>query len=338
MPDELKTKLQQIFPNTIFNVDLTDYQNYLKPSGKCWALCSIENLDTDFLQKLSKLTKLKKEFNFPIKVIGKHTNIIFTERGFHGLLLIIDRKNISSDDVVIKDNIVIVNNPVPLAYLVTLLSEKGFDLSCLIGIPGTVFSAILNNSGANTSGMSTSSSNVRKIITYDLQEDCIKEFIPDEKFFSIRSSLLKELNYKQTRYVILQVEISPVREEVSIIKDKINETNKRRSIVNREGYQYHTAGSFWSNGHALKATGKRVREMGAECGIQDIIIDGIGYTSNFGFLYTSATTTDKQLASYTKKTFDTIKNKFNYELHAEVEIIDQDGQISISDFWKQILI
>jgi UDP-N-acetylenolpyruvoylglucosamine reductase len=215
------------------------------------------------------------------------------------------------------------------------LAEKGLDLSHLVGIPGSVFSAVLNNSGANTSGMSIASNNsIRKVVTYDLFEDCEKIFIPDEKFFGIRSSLLKDQNYKETRYVITQIELSPRKEDPNIIKEKITQINQRRSLVLREGYQYHTAGSFWSNGHALAATGKRVREMGAECGIQEEVIDGVGYTPEFGFLYTAATTTDKQLAKYTKRSFDAIKAKFNYELHAEVEIIDRDGQISISEFWN----
>lgn len=335
---DLNSEIIKIFPNTRFDADLQVCQNYLKPAGKARMLCYAKDSVFEFIPTLSAIAKLKRQFNFPVKVIGGHSNLLFTEKGFEGLVLIVDCIPAKSEDIEIIENQVIVKKPVPLSYLISVLTEKGLDISHLTGIPGTVFSAVLNNSGTNTTGMSIASNNtVSRIVTYDLQEDCEKIFMPDTSFFVIRGSLLKDLNYRQTRYVITQVELCPQKVATAIIKEKISQINVKRTIVNQEGWSFHTAGSFWSNGHAMQATGKKVRELLQETGQFTKIENGIGYSPNFGFLYTSAITTDQQLAEYTKMNFDAVKTKFNFELHKEVEIIDHDGQITIEEFWKRCL-
>ena len=336
LTSQLKSEIAKLFPNAKFDASLQSYQNYLKPAGKAWMICDMNDAVLEYTPTLSAIAKLKQEYNFPIKAIGKHSNIMFTERGFDGLILILDALPVKPEDIEVCEDRVIVKKSAPLSYLVMVLAEKGVDYWHLNGIPGTVFGAVLNNSGGNRTGLSIASNNaITKITTYDLEEDCEKIFIPDADFFKIRGSLLKDLNYRQTRYVITQVEMLAPRENPEIINEKIAQISDKRSVVNREGYAYHTAGSFWSNGHALRDRGKRVRELLAEVNVFSTVTNGIGYSPNFGFLYTSATTTDKQLAQYTKTNFVAIKERFNFELHAEVEIIDKAGQISINEFWEQ---
>ena len=114
MTEELKTEITKIFPNAKFEADLQACQNYLKPAGKAWMLCEAKDSVLEFIQTLSAIAKLKQRFNFPVKVIGSHSNIIFTERGFDGLILVMDRVPAQPDDIEIIDDRVIVKKPVPL--------------------------------------------------------------------------------------------------------------------------------------------------------------------------------------------------------------------------------
>jgi UDP-N-acetylenolpyruvoylglucosamine reductase len=337
MNEQLQAKLKEIFPTIIFNAELTGFHNFLKPAGKAGAIAKLYEASKTKLEALTELANLQKEYDFPIKVLGAHSNILITSAGFEGLILLDTFSGSIEQALEVSDNgKVIVSQPILLSWAVKHLADKGYDLTHLAGIPGTVFAAVLNNSGANRTQKSISSDDcISKVQVFDLQEAKLKELEISEDFFSVRNSKLKDINKPVSRYVIMSVEFNLLQRDAQELKAILKDYSVNRSKVSVEGYQYHTAGSFWSNGHALKATGKRVKELTQELGIFDKEINGVGYSPEFGFLYTSAESTDKDVADFTKLSYDSVLAKYNYKLHAEVEILDRQGLIDIEAYWQK---
>jgi UDP-N-acetylenolpyruvoylglucosamine reductase len=327
-------QLAALFSQALTDTDLTPYHNFSKKAGNCPLVVSTQNLKTGQEKLCTELTRIHQEEGLPVRVIGRHSNLFITSEGFSGPLVIWDKPLVRWPELQLVDNLLTVTEPVLLQTIVTGAAPLGFDLSFLAGIPGTVFSAIYNNSGTNTTGRSIAEL-VQEVYCYDIHTGTKKTFTQAEMEFQTRTSILKQQNLPSTRYIILKAVLKLPYSGQAEAAANLAAAQAHRVKVNKEGYSYKTAGSFWSNGHALAATGKKVRELLQEVDLLDYSFNGVAYTPNYGFLYTAETSTDRDVALFTRKSYETIQNSYKLKLHSEVEILSKSGIISLEQFWEE---
>ena len=160
------------------NFDLTPKHNFKKRAGcaKGYYQLRFDNtLDND-LQALHAMYKK----DLPFKILGMHTNIFITERGYNGLFVDIDPKNAMIEFDKAAESFMVSANAT-VARLVNYAMEMGYNFSSLAGIPGMVGAGVVGNS--SYSGGRPMGGYVQKIAAYDFEDGGIVEFQPDEIFF-----------------------------------------------------------------------------------------------------------------------------------------------------------
>lgn len=102
--------------------------------------------EAETIDDLIKAAGAAIKFKIPYLVLGSGSNIIFSDYGFPGLVIINRANNIAFIE---EKSQVICDSGVPLGYLIMEATARNLaGLESLIGIPGTVGGAVYGNAGA----------------------------------------------------------------------------------------------------------------------------------------------------------------------------------------------
>ena len=315
------------------NYDLSNSHLFKKKAGsaKYYYLLKYDSkIDND----LKELTKFyNKDINF--KFFGSHSNLYITDRGFDGLFIDIDPKNAYIKFDKEKEEFIVSANTFT-SRLVNYTMEFGYDFASLTGIPGLVGAGIVGN--ASWARVKEYGQYVKKIMAFDFKEGRFVEIIPDETFFSLRNSYIKQENRYKTRYFIKEV----VLKAEYIGKDKVREKyleqiNFRRDSL-KIGFIEGCAGSLWANTDLFNKTGRTFRKLIENVPDFNIEFNGARYSEKgMRFFTTKEFTTDHDVAELFKYTVDKLKELYNVEPHKEVIILDYDGEIDLNTFLERYL-
>lgn len=152
----------------------------------------------DDLQKLTSAISSARDFGVNYRVIGYGSNLLISDKGFDGLVIVNRANEINIDK---SKSQVIAQSGAALAKLILEASSAGLSgLEPLYGIPGTVGGAVCVNAGAHK----TAISNCIKSATIMFSSDKIVTVQKDWFEFGYRSSRLK---YKKDEFppVILSI-------------------------------------------------------------------------------------------------------------------------------------
>ncbi len=105
-------------------------------------------VDTQVL--LSTVVQLAWERNWPLRILGGGTNILISDRGFRGLVVINNARQI----VFGEEGLVTADSGTALIHIARESVRRGLSgLEWAIGIPGTLGGAVVNNAGAHGGDM-----------------------------------------------------------------------------------------------------------------------------------------------------------------------------------------
>lgn len=184
----------------------------------------------ELLAAAKAVTELKMNYF----ILGGGSNIIVSDSGFEGVVI----KN-ESGDVSIESNEAVVDSGIQLSVLIRKLAELDFGgLEFMMGIPGTLGGAVVNNAGA----FGDTISNHLKSITMLDQEGEVRIVLKEDLKFSYRSSLFKQSS-GQKKVIILRVRLilrQGAREEIA---RKINNYLRLR----KDQPKGMTCGSYFKN-------------------------------------------------------------------------------------------
>lgn len=322
-------------------VDLTPYHNYKKRAGLASYFLNLQNYDLTFLDKCKYLSELKNKLNKPVRFYGSRTNLLITEGGYEGIFVFDENNN---GNVVIQEseNVIGCDGSVPLLKLVKLACEAGYDLGALAGIPGTVGAAVIGNSGAGMTGKYLGDY-VKEITIYNLLTGRIEIIIPDKDYFSERNSKLAEANLLESNFIIVQVKFRVENVGRVVALKTFQERQDYRKKVNKEGYLFGTAGSFWANKKLPELFKKanpetKTRNLIVECGLDKLNINGARYTPNYCFLATEEKTKDRDVAELLKITKEKLEKEFKITPQKEVEVLDVKGPMTLDQYISKYLI
>lgn len=214
-------------------IALKNYSN-IKIGGPARYFLEIPN-DDELVNEL-KLWR-KNNPNVKIFIMGEGTNVLFDDRGFDGLVVLIKIKTIKK----LKDNLVEVSSGLTMAELLKYsVAQSLSGLEWAGGLPGTLGGAIFGNAGAF--GKETKD-NIVIVKSLSLADFSLKERRVDECAFAYRTSLFKrELSQKE---VILSALIKLTIAKQAGIKAKIDEKIAYRK--ERQPLEFPNLGSTFKN-------------------------------------------------------------------------------------------
>ncbi|WP_459499770.1 UDP-N-acetylmuramate dehydrogenase [Bacillus sp. C1] len=254
---------------------------------------------------VEKTLNLVKKYNTKWTAIGRGSNLLISDKGIEGVVILLGE---GLDHLEVEGTTVRVGGGYPLIKLSTLLSRQGLaGLEFASGIPGSVGGAVYMNAGAHKSDMSEIL--VRARIMFE--DGTMKWLTKEEMEFSYRTSVLQE---KRSGIVVeaeLQLKAGNREKIVNIMQQ--NKEYRRET----QPWNHPCAGSIFRNprpsfaGNLVEKTGLRGYQIG---GAKISEMHG-NFIVNVG----SASAQDVlDLIAFVKKT---IKEKFDVDMHTEIEII-----------------
>jgi len=120
------------------NIALAPYTTF-KVGGPAKHFCRVSDVS-----ELREALKMARESGWAIFILGGGSNLIIGDRGFKGLVIKIELR-----DIQVTDGTIICGAGVPLGALVNTAAQSGLSgLEWAAGIPGTVGGAVRGNAGA----------------------------------------------------------------------------------------------------------------------------------------------------------------------------------------------
>lgn len=284
----------------LWNTPLSDYTSF-RIGGPADAVL----LPGNEKELLSLLCFLKRE-SIPFRVIGNGTNILFSDDGFRGAVVLTRHVR----DISVVGNTVRAAAGTPLNVLCRALAEHSLDgFAPLYGIPGTVGGAVFMNAGAFGA---TVSDHLDFVSIYCLGDGKITSVAKRDLRFSYRSSLFHE----KKDAIILSVEFSFSRGDQEKIRQKMRQTIEKR--METQPTALPCAGSTFlrpKDGYAAlwieKAGLKGARVGGAAVSVK-----------HAGFIVNLGGATAKDVLSLIEMIKEEVKLRFDIALVPEIEYID----------------
>lgn len=195
-------------------------------------------------KELIDLLKMAKNENLKFVVIGNGSNVLFSDEGFRGLIIVNKTGNYE-----VSGNTVYAESGVSLGLLAKKTSESGLSgLHFGVGIPGTVGGAIAGNAGALGVDISET------LVTARVWNDGKIENWKNSDFdFNYRFSKVKNSN----NIIILSAEFLLGQDLASDVFEQLESDKKRRART----YVGKTCGSYFKNPEGESA-GKIIDELG----------------------------------------------------------------------------
>ncbi len=319
------------------------FQNYEKAEiGTARYVYRIESEKDDTPEFWNYLSSFAEEKSLPIKILGSGTNLLITSDYFDGIIVKVDYTDAQAT---INETSIIVGAGASLDKLVNQVAEHGYDMSVLAGIPGTVGGAIYGNAGSSIWKRNIGEI-TKRIEFYDFHkhEMLWLDLDKDISFFSWRTNRLKEETKNHSKYFIRTVELVPPKDDVLVIKQKIQDRYRARLVSDTEGWG--TAGSFFASAllpERLQSIIKEktlVRDLVVNCPVlgdeskklSDLNFNGAHFTPTMAFLKTTKETTDRDIAKLLDITVKSLKKAYDFVPTKEVDLIGEQGSYTLEEF------
>ncbi len=264
-------------------------------------------------ESLQKILKFAKENSVPYLIIGKGSNILFSDSGFRGLIIQINSKNIS-----FNENTVTADAGVSTAVLIHETIKNNYSgLEKWVGLPGTIGGAVFGNAGCN--GLET--------------KDILKEAtLLDTKTAEIRTVKNKYFEFSYRHSSIKETGEILLNATFELTQDALNAEQQRAIMAEIQQFRLTkqplgpSSGSFFKNPSPDKPAGMLIDQAGlkgTKVGDAQISEKHGNFILNLG----KAKASDiQELAKLAQKT---VKEKFQIQLKSEVQIISETGKIEL---------
>lgn len=256
---------------------------------------------------ITKTLKILKKHTLPIRVIGRGSNLLIPDQGIRGAVI---KLGPGLDHLHEDGNKILVGAGYPLIKLATIMSRKGMEgLAFAGGIPGSVGGGVYMNAGAHGSDIS-------QILTkaHILFPDGTLKWLSNEEMqYSYRTSVLQK--ERQGYCVEVEFELKPgIKEEIVAEMQKYKDYRRET-----QPWNYPCAGSIFRNPLPNYA-GKLIEESGLKGHrIGDAKISEL----HANFIVNAGEATCDDVLNLINHIQETIKSKFQVEMHTEVEIVPE---------------
>ena len=218
-------KLKERFANLRKNEPLKNHCT-LRVGGPADLFYELTNIE-----ELSELLTLTEEAQIPYRIIGRGSNILFTDKGFRGLVI----KNASAE-CSINGCEITADSGVVLAQIVRLSVDNDLTgLEPLYGLPGTLGGAIWGNAGVPGTEIC---SFVKNVTVFNVS-DGVRELESKDFSFSYRHT-----SFHDSKDLVLRATLGLKKGNSKKSKELMAQINDIRRCKQPIGY---SAGSFFKN-------------------------------------------------------------------------------------------
>ena len=279
------------------NVLLSEYSTF-RIGGPARYLIEVDNAED-----LKKVIQKALELNWQFIVIGGGSNILFSSKGYNGLVIVFKSNNTFS----INDNLIEVDASVSLNYLINKLNNYT-GLEWAVGIPGTVAGAINGNAGAFGGEMSEL---IKQVKVLEVKDNQIieKNFSKEDCKFSYRNSIFKN----NSNLIIASAILELKKDSEENVKQKIKNNLSKRMSKQPKGF---SIGSIFKNGEDFSA-GELIEKAGLK-GLQ--IGDAKISDEHANFIINLGEATSDDVLELIKIIKKEVKEKFSIDLEEEIKI------------------
>ncbi|MFC1838255.1 UDP-N-acetylmuramate dehydrogenase [Thermodesulfobacteriota bacterium] len=213
MDDYQKTGIVSILKDAVsFNVAMSAYSTF-RVGGKAEAVCFVHELSV-----LSELISFMDSETMPWVVIGKGSNLLFTDRGINGAVIIL--KGELAEVQKEENNVFTAGGGISTERLLKYCVQQELSgMEFMAGIPGTLGGAVIMNAGAHGEEIE------KRIVKIGIVSQSGKtgEMDRSQISFDYRMASIPE------KSVIYEISLELERGEKELIREKIrNYINKRR--------------------------------------------------------------------------------------------------------------
>lgn len=254
--------------------------------------------------ELIKAIKIAKEFNLPFFILGKGSNVLFSDKGFDGLVIKCQMSNAKC-----QENEIYAEAGAELDNLVKMAEERSLTgLEWAMGIPGTIGGAVYGNAQAFDNKISDIVKNVEFI---DQESFKIRNFSNQQCQFSIKNSIFK-INKK---LIILSVILKLRKGDKREIREKVKEFLSYRK--EKHPLNLPSAGSIFIN--PVNASAGCLIE---QCGLKGRRIGQAQISQKHAnFIVNLGQAKAEDVLKLIKQAKQEVKKKFGIELKEEIQII-----------------
>lgn len=246
-----------------------------------------------------------KEKGLSYYVIGKGSNMLFSDDGFDGVIIEIGKglEKIEISD----DGVVTAQAGVSLAYMASRLASKGLKgFAFAGGIPGTLGGGVAMNAGAYGGEIKDCIVSA-KILTKEGERIVLdKEALQ----LSYRNSVIL-----QKGYLVLEATFSFEKGNPAEIQEEIKELNKRRR--EKQPLEYPSAGSTFKRPEGYFA-GKLIQDAGLK-GFS--VGDAQVSEKHSGFVINRGNATTQDILTLVQEVQEKVFQDFGVKLEMEVKVV-----------------
>lgn len=273
--------------------------NTFRIGGKCQALVSINSVNS-----LVRLLSFLKGKNINYQIIGRGSNIIVSDKGYEGVILLIGG---DFSDIKITGNKVICQSGAKLSSVCLEVQKHGLSgMENLYGIPGTVGGALYMNAGA----YGTEISDVIESAEYLDSDGNIYSISESDMNLSYRHSIFSEKDR-----IIISAVFRLEKGEPEKIKSAMNECIAKRR--EKQPLEYPSAGSTFK-----RPQGSYASLLIEQCGLKGLSCgDAEVSTKHCGFVINKGNASCSDVLELCGKVKSAVKEKTGYILELEPIII-----------------
>lgn len=289
-------KLKELFPKVRREESLKNHSTF-RVGGPADFFYELTNIE-----ELAVLVAFAEENTLPYRIIGRGTNVLFTDKGFRGLII----KNLTKE-MRVEDTQIVADSGVLLSQIIRMCVDNNLrGLEHLYGLPGSIGGAVWGNAGVPGTEIC---SFVKKLILFNAS-DGVREIPGSEVFFDYRHTGLQE-----SRDIVLRVVLELQKGQAHESKELMKQIDVIRRGKQPIGF---SAGSFFKNLSREKSAGYLIDKAGLKgmrIGDSEISLKHGNFFMNLG----NATASQiLELAAVAQKK---VKEKFGIDLEMEVKII-----------------
>lgn len=261
------------------------------------------------IEELTQVVQTAWSEGIPVRVLGGGANVLVSDKGFRGLVVVNRIANIDFMDEQNDYNVLATSGTGLLRLARECMSHGITGMEWAVGVPGTVGGAVVNNAGAHGDDMSAS---VVEITV--LEKTGIKHYSHSQMQYDYRESMLKTRNDRQ--FVVLQAHLNLPYDDPEAIKARMEEFNAYRKRTQPPGA---TLGSIFKNPDGDYA-GRLIQESGLK-GYQVGGVEVSAKHANFIVNHGTATASDYYALIQTVQA--TVLAKQGIELELEIELVGE---------------
>lgn len=266
--------------------------------------CAAGFIEIETCEQIQIIQKYLRKLEFPYLVMGNGSNLLYSDKGYKGIVLHINDK---MNQIRVEGNKIIAQAGAFNSQIANIAYEHaltGFEFAS--GIPGTIGGGVVMNAGAYDGEMKQV---VRNVLVVDKEGDLLN-FDNETMEFGYRSSVIKK-----HPFTVVEVTIELENGDRNVIQNKMKDLSEKRRL--KQPLEYPSAGSTFK-----RPEGYFAGELIMNAGLKGYQIGGARVSDKHcGFVINTGEATASDIQALIKHIQHEVKEQSGVDLEPEIVLV-----------------